>query len=1001
MTEPKFSMVHQADLYEETIVDGFAIYAFLSYSDCEESARQQDCLDDTEEEESVNGDKKTQPTVGRSPSSVGYNNGQRSRSDSRSSIGDTPNGSIYLENGKNMLFHRSVTRRKAGRPKGGHRRSKVQIKHEIFNNLCDPSIDAQQFSCLYNDYLQARFKEEEKNKYKFTLPKSMDENFINLSLNALDSSLVKEKPSFKVEKIKKELKNGTEDEDISDDYHSKKGSFDKIPETGENVTDLTEMISRHSKREIRLPARYHQSGILMGSQWIIPDYGQDERTPKKRIKIEEVDESKPQIETQMRTQTSVIHHKSEQLQRQPLSQPQIQPQHNLQASVNPQSSPSPQPQLQQKSQPQQNPPPLLHKHSHFKPLYSCENQRIIFPTSNSSNLDRTSEDDKSLSSDLFNEPRESVTNVDDLPNLNSPTKTCPSHVSQLKLHQEKLERLQLLRKQQEICGKFRDNNSTVINNSSKDYPYQESTVDMIMSIVSPADRSELNNIDAPPSPPFCASPELSLQNSQSSSMVPILNPNSSRSSSDSPTPMDNSDVQDQKSPRQQQLRQLYRDLYFENRPERKLIHAKSRIKPRVNKKSEVEEAIKVIEKLNKRNKQLDYIKSLLIMWNKKLVLAAKVINDKDVIPKGVDIVRDVLKTYQASKSYKLTQAWDSLNKPKTPASSIAISSFVSEPPQLLQPCQPPSSPQPPQASQTPQLSRQLVRPGSSVIKTTGSLSRIVMNPQAKANSTPESRVFGTLTLPVATTTITTITSSAKTVDDSLSMDKTPGVISRNTYPPPRIKTMVPLNQSQSSNQPSHLHIHPSLPPPPPPSLQTSFSITSLTRPPTQALPTLSTPLPNHAHLTSSMLPNIQHHSQANMKPIPLILSPGTLNNNLFSSTRGYGSRHKSSGDVHLCTMPRLPLPNNMTVSPVVNNSGGTSKPTIIKPTTFFLTPNANASNSPLYRFLKVKGDINRVLLTPQITPHIYKKPLLIEPFLGPVMDPPVEVSVQSDNQDLN
>ena len=39
--------------------------------------------------------------------------------------------------------------------------------------------------------------------------------------------------------------------------------------------DITRIISKHSKRDIRLPARFHESGILVGSQWILPDFDEN------------------------------------------------------------------------------------------------------------------------------------------------------------------------------------------------------------------------------------------------------------------------------------------------------------------------------------------------------------------------------------------------------------------------------------------------------------------------------------------------------------------------------------------------------------------------------------------------------------------------------------------------------------------------------------------------------------------------------------------------------
>lgn len=63
-----------------------------------------------------------------------------------------------------------------------------------------------------------------------------------------------------------------------DKQHSKKKNRNE-----EEGYDITRIISKHSKRDIRLPARFHESGILVGSQWILPDYDENKsRTASNR-----------------------------------------------------------------------------------------------------------------------------------------------------------------------------------------------------------------------------------------------------------------------------------------------------------------------------------------------------------------------------------------------------------------------------------------------------------------------------------------------------------------------------------------------------------------------------------------------------------------------------------------------------------------------------------------------------------------------------------------------
>ena len=112
----------------------------------------------------------------------------------------------------------------------------------------------------------------------------------------------------------------------------------------------------------------------------------------------------------------------------------------------------------------------------------------------------------------------------------------------------------------------------------------------------------------------------------------------------------------------QELKELYRNLYFENVPERRIHFQMKGIKPRVNKHQAVEEAIEVLEKLKKRESQLAYIHKLMSIWNKKLELCRKVMMkevEPEPTPDGknyVNVVANVLKAYQSSICYKVQEA---------------------------------------------------------------------------------------------------------------------------------------------------------------------------------------------------------------------------------------------------------------------------------------------------------------------------------------------------------
>ena len=110
------------------------------------------------------------------------------------------------------------------------------------------------------------------------------------------------------------------------------------------------------------------------------------------------------------------------------------------------------------------------------------------------------------------------------------------------------------------------------------------------------------------------------------------------------------------------LKHLYRELYFECSPERRSYCQKRCVKPRVHKKQAVDEAVAVISRLQKREKQLLYIKTLLSLWHKKLDLCSQVITNKVRIDEPdpnpakdtVTVVTSVLHAYQNSVCYKIS-----------------------------------------------------------------------------------------------------------------------------------------------------------------------------------------------------------------------------------------------------------------------------------------------------------------------------------------------------------
>jgi hypothetical protein len=113
------------------------------------------------------------------------------------------------------------------------------------------------------------------------------------------------------------------------------------------------------------------------------------------------------------------------------------------------------------------------------------------------------------------------------------------------------------------------------------------------------------------------------------------------------------------------LRELYRQLYLMNDPKRENHYKKQGIKPRVNKLDAVQEAIDVIAKLETRKHKNEYLRTLFMLWNEKLRKCVNVIEER--VPaslksspaskkRTVQVVEEVFNAYLKSCCYKFSQS---------------------------------------------------------------------------------------------------------------------------------------------------------------------------------------------------------------------------------------------------------------------------------------------------------------------------------------------------------
>jgi hypothetical protein len=145
-------------------------------------------------------------------------------------------------------------------------------------------------SLVYDEYVNMTHNEMQMMK-KFNLPSFiMDDHYARYALSALQCN----------ERI--QFANNDQNDNSNQSILSAVGlapkKRDSSPVKEPKITgryrkdreaDLAKIIAmgNRSRRQIRLPSRFHESSLLMGNQWIIPDYDQKGKTGKRRLQQEQ------------------------------------------------------------------------------------------------------------------------------------------------------------------------------------------------------------------------------------------------------------------------------------------------------------------------------------------------------------------------------------------------------------------------------------------------------------------------------------------------------------------------------------------------------------------------------------------------------------------------------------------------------------------------------------------------------------------------------------------
>ena len=406
-----------------------------------------------------------------------------------------------------------------------NRKSKGRLKKDgtFYKKVNYPIICDISVCCLNSSHLEALFCEYMIKRERMKKCSSncnfknmmLSEKQVKYALSALHKSLttsrvVKSKSALKTtNQSKRRLSTNSDKSSSSVSSSSCLKDQPKVVKSNEDVADLASLISRHSKREIRLPARYHDSGLILGNSWISPEYD----SPQRKRKVRRV------------SQDSFYNTSSLSSSRSKVNSSKLPTTNNIR---NPSTS--------------------------------------LSSSSSSSTFNLKNSKGKSTILDSGSDKK-----------MLTPPIRLMSSKSYLKDEQTNLKL-----NSSTSCNK----NNLIKNNNNNNFTRAQ-------------------------------------QREEASCLTQVSGQISSREISDSQNLDETS-----KNLKLMQLRELYRRLYFENKPERRAECAQKGIKPRVNKREVVEEGIEVIEKLKKRDKQLEYLKKLLNMWNKKLNLAHKVIHEK-------------------------------------------------------------------------------------------------------------------------------------------------------------------------------------------------------------------------------------------------------------------------------------------------------------------------------------------------------------------------------------
>ena len=184
----------------------------------------------------------------------------------------------------------------------------------------DMPLSDDQIKQLCQEYSEISHIEAQQLKRLWNPSVMMDDNYARFALNSLqcteriafelnDSSHNEDNVLMAVglaPKIKSPVKSPKSPKKLSPEKETKIGRPKKDKEA-----DLAKIIAmgNRSKRQIRLPSRFHESSLLMGNQWIIPDYDQKGKTGKRRLQEEQKrlqELHQRQLEMEQRRQPIVI-----------------------------------------------------------------------------------------------------------------------------------------------------------------------------------------------------------------------------------------------------------------------------------------------------------------------------------------------------------------------------------------------------------------------------------------------------------------------------------------------------------------------------------------------------------------------------------------------------------------------------------------------------------------------------------------------------------------------